>query len=121
MMTPIRHPIGLVLAVISFSLLLVSCGPITAATMIRDAQVEIEAARSAGADKAAPFAFTSCEAFLEKAQEEEGYSDFQVAIDLAKKAIVYARAAKKQALETGGKPHEDESPTPVNVRGGAAQ
>ncbi|MBU0553808.1 DUF4398 domain-containing protein [Myxococcota bacterium] len=79
-------------------LFIVGCGPITATTAIAEATVAIEAARGAQADQFAKYEFTRAQAHLWKAKEEEGYSDFQDAVNLAREAKVFAEKAKARAM-----------------------
>ena len=85
-----------------------ACGPISALSTVRDATVALEAAKVAGADKSAPFEYTSAEQYLTKAREEQGYSDYQVAIELAKKALDYAVKARKLAMRKGEQPADSQ-------------
>lgn len=63
-----------------------------------DADVELQAARTADASKLAPFEFTAAEAYLHKAREEQGYADFEVSIDFAQKALKFAKEAKQKSM-----------------------
>ncbi|MCA9542820.1 MAG: DUF4398 domain-containing protein [Myxococcales bacterium] len=76
---------------------LVGCGPISATSAIHDASVAIDAARGAKAPQFAVFEFVSAELYLRKAREEEGYSDFQAAVNFARKAEAMAAHAKTRA------------------------
>ena len=77
-------------------LLLLGCGPITSATAIKEAKVAIAEADSAGAVNGAPYEYYSAVERLKKAREEQGYSDFQAAVDLAVEAKRLAIVAKKR-------------------------
>lgn len=77
---------------------MLGCGPTQSAALIRDAQVRLEAAKIAEAAKLAPFEYTAAESYLAKAKEEQGYSDYEVCIDFAQKAVRYATEAKNKAL-----------------------
>jgi hypothetical protein len=79
-------------------LLLVSmgCGPITAASKISDARAELIKAQKLEAPKYAPFEYQGAFLYLEKAREEEGYSYYQDAIELASKAFTLASDAQRQ-------------------------
>ncbi len=80
--------------------LLPACvGPISATSSIVKAQVEIDAASHAEADKYAVYEMTKAREYLHKAREEAGYSDFQVAIKFADLAIANAEKAKERTLE----------------------
>ena len=78
-----------------------SCGPISAFSNVRDANIEIEKAKAVGADKLAIYQFVSAQQYLAKAREEQGYADYQVAVDLAQKALEFAQSARKIALTKG--------------------
>jgi hypothetical protein len=88
-----------------------ACGPITALTTVRDATVALEAAKVAGAEKQAPYEFTSAEQYLAKAREEQGYADYQIAVDLAKKALEFAVKAKKLAMAQGKESRDTITPS----------
>jgi Domain of unknown function (DUF4398) len=79
-------------------LALSGCGPIQSTALLLDAEVDLEAAKTAGADRFAPYEYTSAALYIHKAREEAGYSDFQVAVDFAKKAQVFAKEAKERTL-----------------------
>jgi hypothetical protein len=89
---------------------LVACGPVKSTANILDAEVQIQAARTAGADKYAPFEWTAANLYLAKAREEVGYSDYQAGVDFAVKASRYANEAREKAMavagstEAGGRP-----------------
>jgi hypothetical protein len=63
-----------------------------------DADVELQAAKTADAAKLAPYEYARAEVYLHKAREEQGYADYEVAISLAEKALDSARQAKKKAM-----------------------
>jgi hypothetical protein len=75
-----------------------SCGPTQSTALIMDADVQLEAARAADGPKLAPFEYTSAEVYLHKAREEQGYADYEVAIDFARKAVKYGTEAKVKAM-----------------------
>lgn len=74
------------------------CGPVRATAFVLDAEVQVQAARTAGADKLAPYDWTAANLYLHKAREEIGYSDYGVAVDFAEKASKYANQARENAL-----------------------
>ncbi len=82
------------------------CGPIQSTPALIEADVEVEAARSAGAPVAAPYEFTSAEAYLRKAREEAGYAQYQPATDFALKARDLAKEAREKALNASNRPTE---------------
>lgn len=75
-----------------------SCGPLRSTAFLLDADVALEAARTAGAEELAPYEFTAAHLYLQKAREEVGYSDYEVALDFAKKASKFANEARDKAL-----------------------
>lgn len=85
-----------------------ACGPIRSTAYLLDADVALEAARTAEAERYAPYEFTAARLYLEKAREEVGYSDFEVALDFAQKASRFANEAREKALATA----ENESASP---------
>ena len=62
-----------------------------------DADVQLEAARTAQADKLAPYEWTAANLYLHKAREEVGYADFEQAVAYAAKAAKFAAAAREVA------------------------
>lgn len=75
-----------------------ACGPLTAHSSIAKAEIAIEAARGVEANRYAIFEYKSAKNYLLKAKEEEGYSSFQNAINLAKKALEFANEARARAF-----------------------
>jgi hypothetical protein len=65
---------------------------------ILDAEVQIQAARTAGAEKEAPYEWTAANLYLQKAREEVGYSDYQAGVDFAVKASRFANEAREKAM-----------------------
>lgn len=74
------------------------CGPIQSTSYLLDAEVAIQSAKTAGADKYAPYEYTSATLYIHKAREEVGYSDFEVAVNFAQKASRYANEAREKAM-----------------------
>ena len=74
------------------------CGPIKSTSNLLDAEVQIQAARTAGAEKLAPYEWTAANLYIHKAREEVGYSDYQSGVDFAVKASRYATEAREKAL-----------------------
>lgn len=79
------------------------CGPVQSTAYLLDAAVQIEAARTASAERLAPYEWTSANLYLHKAREEVGYSDFEQAVSYSKKASGFAHKAKEQAMKTARK------------------
>ena len=78
--------------------LLAACGPVKSTSNILDAEVQIQAARTAGAEKLAPYEWTAANLYLHKAREEVGYSDYQAGVDFAVKASRFANEAREKAM-----------------------
>ena len=93
-----------------------ACGPISAFSNVRDASIEIEKAKAVGADKLAIYQFVSAQQYLAKAREEQGYADYQIAVDMAKKATVFAQKAQKVALAKGKAKAEGKVDSPKTGR-----
>lgn len=85
-----------------------ACGPVRSTAFLLDADVALQAARTAGAETHAPYEFTSAQLYLQKAREEVGYSDYQVAVEFAVKASKFANDARDKALAAAG----SDLPTP---------
>lgn len=86
-----------------------ACGPVQSTAYLLDADVQLQAARTAGAEKLAPYEYTSAALYLRKAREEVGYSDYEAAVEYSQKASSFANQARSKALaETRG----DANPLP---------
>jgi len=89
------------------------CGPIKSTSHLLDAEVQIQAARTAGAEKLAPYEWTAANLYIHKAREEVGYADFQAGVDFAEKAARFATQAREKALATAdGEETPAASPNP---------
>jgi hypothetical protein len=88
------------------------CGPLQSTAYLLDAAVQIEAARTAQAEKYAPYEWTSANLYIHKAREEVGYSDFEQAVSYSKKASTFANKAKENAMKAARK---DEPPPESGV------
>ena len=77
---------------------IVGCGPISATHAIAEATVAVEAATGVESKRYAAYEFTLAYEYLRKAREEEGYADYQAAINLANAARKFAEDAKERAL-----------------------
>ena len=92
---------------------LTACGPVKSTANILDAEVQIQAARTAGADKLAPYEWTAANLYIAKAREEVGYSDYQAGVDFAVKASRFANEAREKAMSVAGSPDTgDRGPNP---------
>jgi len=91
------------------------CGPIQSTSYLIDAQVALEAAKTAQANKLAPYEWTAANLYLHKAREEVGYSEFEQAVAYAAKASKYANAARDVAMKAVRKDEPNQpgaTPTP---------
>lgn len=82
---------------------LLGCGPLRSTAFILDAEVQIEAARTAGAEKYAPYPYTLAQLYIRKAREVVGYSDYEVGVGFAERASGQARRAKEESLAAAAK------------------
>ena len=90
----LRAPVLLFLA-----LLAGACGPVEYINQVtRRASEQLAAARESGAEKTAPYEYTSAVEYLHKAREEAGYADYQAAIRFGRIAAEMAANARKIAL-----------------------
>lgn len=101
----------LVAAAVSL-LVLLGCGPIQSTAYLLDAEVQIEAARTAGADKLAPYEWTSANLYIRKARMTVGHSDFEAGVSFAQKASKFAREARDKAM---GAPNPADVATPATT------
>ncbi len=86
---------------------LAACGPIQSTAALIDADVEIEAARAAGAAQASPYEFTGAEAYIKKAREVSGRAQYEAATRFASKAVELAKEARKNAVASSNKAQEN--------------
>lgn len=80
-----------------------ACGPLQSTAFLTDAETLLEAARTAQADRLAPYEWTGANLYVAKSKEEVGYSDFEQAVDYAKKAVDLATRARDNALKVARK------------------
>ena len=85
---------------------LAACGPIRSSKALIDADVDLEAARAAGAQKSAVYEYTAAEAYLHEARVLSGQAQFETAEDYADKASAFAQAATKKALSASNRTEE---------------
>jgi Domain of unknown function (DUF4398) len=78
---------------------LAGCGPVRSTAKLIDAEANIEAARTGGAEKRAPYEWTAANLYLHKAREEVGYSNYDAGVDFAQKASDCAEAARLKATK----------------------
>lgn len=63
-----------------------------------DANTQIAAARTASAEKYAPYEWTSANLYLHQARLLVGYSEYEAAVNFAGKASKFASEAREKAL-----------------------
>jgi len=97
--------VRLVLAVLALATL-AACGPIQSTAALIDADVEIEAARAAGAAQSSPYEFTGAEAYIRKAREVSGHAQYEIAARFASRAVELAKEARKNAAAASNKAQE---------------
>ena len=84
---------------VALTLVLAACGPVQSTSFLMDADIMIEAARTAQAPKTAVYEWTAANLYLDKAREEVGYSDYEQAVDFARKALSFATRARDAAVK----------------------
>lgn len=89
-----------------------ACGPVQSTSYLIDTETMLEAARTAQADKLAPYEWTAANLYYAKSKEEVGYSDYEQAVDFGKKAVDFATRARDAALKVGrrNEPRNTEPP-----------
>jgi outer membrane biogenesis lipoprotein LolB len=97
--------VRLVLAWLALAML-AACGPIQSTAALIDADVELEAARAAGAAQASPYEFAGAEAYLKKAREVSGRAEYEASARLAAKSLALAKDARKNAVAASNKDRE---------------
>ena len=93
---PWRRLTGLCGAGLVLALAGTGCTSIWARTRVSAAQTAVDSASQAGAEKKAPYAYTSALLYLEKAREEEAYARFGPAVEFSDLSEKYA----EQAVQT---------------------
>lgn len=78
--------------------LLGGCGSILSSSEITSATQAIERAEELDSEAFATYEFVSAEAYLDKAREEWARSDFQKAVDYARRAREFAVMAYERAM-----------------------
>lgn len=83
----------------------VGCGPIEYVnTVTRKASTSVAAAKSAQADKYAPYYYTLAVEYLHKAREEAASADYQAANRFGRRSNVAAKKAKELAIKRAADP-----------------
>ena len=87
------------------AVLLVGCGPITYVNQVtRRASAQVASAKSAQADKYAPYWYTLAVEYLHKAREEAASADYEAANRLGRRSEQAAKLARKYAIERAADP-----------------
>jgi outer membrane biogenesis lipoprotein LolB len=97
--------VRLVLASLALATL-AACGPIQSTAALIDADVELEAARAAGAAQTSAYEFTGAEAYLHKARELSGRAEYERATKLAVRSLELGKQARKNATAASSKDRE---------------
>ncbi|MSP73757.1 MAG: hypothetical protein EXR76_16620 [Myxococcales bacterium] len=90
--------LALVAPIVGMAVGLAACGPISSTLVLNDTATAIEGAGAVGAEKWARFEYVSAVEYYRKAREEEAYSDFQAALDMAREAQKFAELSRLRAL-----------------------
>ena len=88
------------------------CAPVQSTAQLIDADARLDDAREAGAERLAPYEFTSATLYLHQARYEAGYSNYEVALELAQKASDFAATALTRASAARTRPSSSSSPPP---------
>jgi hypothetical protein len=95
-------------------LLATACGPIAYVNDVtRKASSSVDAARSAEADKYAPYYWTRATEYLHKARERAAYADFQGANRFGRLATEAAELAEQAATEARKHPPKPAAVAPA--------
>jgi hypothetical protein len=94
----------------------VGCGPVQSTAYLMDTQNMLEAARTAQAERFAPYEWTKANLFYVKSKEEVGYSEFEQGVAFAKTALDYATKARDNALKLLRSGPGDSSPETPAVK-----
>jgi len=90
-----------------------ACSPISASKAISRADESLKAAQAIGGEAKCPYEFKAATLALEYAKDREGTSDFEAAIEFAKKARELAEEASRKAslIEDGNQARLDQGVT----------
>jgi hypothetical protein len=104
---------------------LLACGPIDYLnTVTRKATRAVAEAKTADAEKLAPYEYWSAIEYLHMAREKAAYADYQIAIDYGERSEKMGKEARRIASEkhqagpTVTTPSGDESPPDLGKKGG---
>jgi hypothetical protein len=77
---------------------LAGCGPVQSTASLIDAEVALEAARTAGAPQSAAYEYVIAESYLKKAKETANRARYESANQFAHKAKELANEARTKAI-----------------------
>jgi hypothetical protein len=86
--------------------LLIGCATIDSSRSLVAAEVALEGARAAGAEKQAPYEYAAADLYYQKAREENGHGRYGDAVEHAAQAAKLAEQARTKA--SGGTPRTEE-------------
>jgi outer membrane biogenesis lipoprotein LolB len=86
---------------------LAGCGPIQSTAALIDADVALEAARSAGASQTSSYEYAAAEAYLQKAREASGRAQYGAATRFAAKARYLGNEARKNAAAASNREEKE--------------
>ncbi len=92
-----KAAITLIITLIFFSL--TGCGPIQSTALVIEAEVNLESARAAGAERYSPYEYYSAFEYLKKSKEKQGQSKYERSIDYATIARDYAKKAERKSVD----------------------
>jgi hypothetical protein len=81
------------------ALFALACGPVSATSVIGDAELATARAHAADGDKYAQYDTTMADLCLQKAREEQGHAHYSDAEELADESLKHAREATRKAAE----------------------
>lgn len=96
----------LVLALLALAAL-AACGPVRSTAALIDAEVQLQSARTAGAQTTSLYEYAAAEAYLEKAKETWGRSKYEASARYAARARDLAAEAKKNAVAASNRTREE--------------
>jgi hypothetical protein len=85
-----------------------ACGPVQSTSALRDAELELAAARQANAANRAPFETETASLYLHQARERRSRADYQASLRWARRAAACARVARTRAES----PEPETAPSP---------
>jgi hypothetical protein len=86
-------------AALIFAVFALACGPVTATSVIDDAEAAAVRAHSGEGEKYAAYDTALADLYLQKAREEQGHAHYSDAEDLAQEALTHAKEATRKAAE----------------------